>query len=322
MKVCLYYKPITKPWGGSNSFILSLKNYFIKQGVELTHDINGDYDILFLNSAYKAPGKFINYKEIIRVKERGYSSFFRQLLAKKKNRSVKILYRLDGLRRIYASMDSKMDRIQLNCVSFADQLVFQSDFALEMFRECGYKGNNFSIVYNGVNQDIFNMIDRVYWDNKSVLKIIACSWSSNPAKGHKIVAELSGCEGVEVSFIGAWAQGISSGNVRLLGGLSQNGIAEEFRKHHVFVFPSLNEACSNILLEALSAGLPVLYLDSGSNEEIAGNYGVKLRNSDLAKSLDEIKSGYSSLMDNIKRDINKFSIESAGRQYLEICKSM
>ena len=322
MKICFYYKPIQKPWGGANSFIANLRKFFIKNNVAVTYDINSDYDILFLNSAYRAPGKMVNVGNIQKIRQQGYSSLLRRILAGNKKRKVKIVYRLDGLRKVYANIESKMDGIQLKCIHYADKIVFQSEFALTMFRDCGFEGDNFSIVHNGVNQDLFNMNDSVCWDGKQKLKVIACSWSTHVAKGYKIIADFSDFDDVEVCFIGDWVKGISPKKVRILGKLSHAEIARKFKQFHVFLFPSLNEACSNTLLEALSSGLPVLYADSGSNREISEAYGVSIYTADLRDSLDKIKRDYRILRENIKKDIDKFSIEFSGRKYLSICRSI
>jgi glycosyltransferase involved in cell wall biosynthesis len=215
-----------------------------------------------------------------------------------------------------------MDKIQFDCLKLADRIVFQSNFALEMFRQFGYRDNNFSVIHNGVNQKLFNLEGRVYWNKKDKLKAVSCSWSANPAKGHKIIADFSELKDVEISFIGRWAKEIPVKNVRIIPALPQDKISQEFKKHHIFIFPSLNEACSNTLLEALSSGLPVIYVSSGSNEELAGNYGVCLQDNNLRESISKIKIRYGELIENIKKDRYKFSIEYIGRQYINICREL
>lgn len=322
MKICLYYKTKDKPWGGANFFILNLKKFFIKNNITITYDINSGYDILFLNSAYKAPGKLFKVEEISRIKNNGYTSFFRKIFAKNKERKVKILYRVNGLRKVYANIESKMDDIQLQTIKYTDHIVFQSKFSYNLFKDFGYNGNNFSIIHNGVDQNIFNINNKVFWDKERRLKLIACSWSDNPAKGHKIIADFSCFRDIEVQFVGNWNKNIPIKNVKIFKPVSQQILANFLKQADIFLFPSLNESCSNLLLEALSCGLPVLYVDSGSNEEIAGKYGIKIDLNNLRSSLETIKLNFFSLLENIIKDINKFSIDYAGRQYLEVCKEI
>ncbi|MBE0656185.1 MAG: glycosyltransferase family 4 protein [Bryobacteraceae bacterium] len=47
-------------------------------------------------------------------------------------------------------------------------------------------------------------------------------------------------------------------NVRLLGRKSRNELAEVYRQHDVFVFPSLSDGFGLVQLEAMAAGLPVI----------------------------------------------------------------
>ncbi|MBN2483471.1 MAG: glycosyltransferase [Candidatus Omnitrophica bacterium] len=320
MRICLYYRTIDKPWGGANSFIVNLRNFFMKNDVEITTDINSQYDVLFLNGAYKAPGKMFDLSSIRAIKRYGYASFIKRIFGQK--RKVKIVYRLDGLRKIYAGVNSKMDTIQLQCLPYADHIIFQSKFAHQIFSDAGYNGNNFSVIHNGVNTNMFNIAGRDFWDGKYPLKIVACSWSANPAKGHAIIARYADVEGVEVHYVGKWPQNISSGKVICHGPLPQREIAEIFKQSHVFLFPALQEACSNTLLEALACGLPVLYIDSGSNREIAGEYGIELREESFERSITYMREQYGLLRARIENENKKFSIGCVGEKYLEICQKL
>ncbi len=320
MKICIYYKTVDRPFGGANSFIANLRRYFLATDVSITDDINSDYDILMLNSATRAPGKLFRYKEIANVRRYGYSSLFS--LIRKKKRKIKIVYRLDGLRKIYAGIEHEMDDLQLKCFPLADHIVFQSEYSHEVFENIAFVGRNYSIIHNGVDQALFNMKQKSKWDGSSALKIMSCSWSRNPGKGHRMISEISRIGGVRVTFLGHWAEEVDRASVVLLGAQNHHRIAAEFKRAHIFLFPSLNEACSNTLIEALSCGLPVLYADSGGNGEIAEKYGVKLNEQDLPGNIEEIKSKYFQLLDGICEDIELFSIESVGRKYLEVCRAL
>ncbi len=322
MKVCLYYRTINKPWGGSNSFIANLKDFFLTQGVEVTFDANSHYDILLLNGAYKAPGKMLKIKEISSLRRLGYSSSWMKIFRGPNRRRLKIIYRLDGLRSIYAGKRSRMDDIQLACIDYADHIIFQSKFAHEIFRQQGYDRNNFTFIHNGADQKIFNMDGKIPWNGKDIFKLIACSWSLNPSKGHRMIAEFSLLKGVEVSFIGRWPEKVNRHRVKLHGIAGHKQIAGMFKQAHAFLFPCLHEACSNVLIEALSSGLPVLYVASGSNAEIVGNCGVCIDISDIKTSLDQIRENYGDLYACLEGKNRGFSIEHAGRRYLDICNSL
>jgi len=317
MKICLYYKTIDDITGGANSFIRNLELFLRSSGFDISHELDDDYDVLFLNGANKAPGKFFSYNNIYRLRRTGYSNPLKRVVSGRKKKTVKILYRLDGLRKVYANIENKMDEIQLKAIKLADHIIFQSKFSCDIFRQFGYGGNNFTIIHNGVDDKIFNMTGKNMWNGKDPLKVASCSWSNNIAKGHRIISELSLLDGVDVSFVGNWAKGVPLNCVNIKSPAHQSEIAKFFKESHIFIFPSLNESCSNVLLEALACGLPVLYEDSGSNKEIARDYGVKIDSGNLANALKEAKDGYLTFSENIKRDVYKFSIKHAGEKYIE-----
>lgn len=59
-----------------------------------------------------------------------------------------------------------------------------------------------------------------------------------------------------------------SRQVRFLGGIDQEQLAEEYEKHHLFVLPSQYEGFGMVYLEAMSHGLPVIGTSAGGAEAI------------------------------------------------------
>lgn len=66
------------------------------------------------------------------------------------------------------------------------------------------------------------------------------------------------------------ASGITD-RVNFLGSVPACEIAEIYRQAHVLVLPSIEEALSNVALEAMAAGLPVISTPTGAAELICGN---------------------------------------------------
>jgi len=173
----------------------------------------------------------------------------------------------------------------------------------------------FSIIHNGVDLNKFPFTQKTLQKNNSPIQLISCSWSPNPNKGHSLISNFSMIEGVKVTFIGNWPDSISKQKVNVLSVTTHEEIANYYSNSHIFLFPSSHEACSNTLIEALSSGLPTLYLDSGSNSEIASEYGVPIDLTDIRTSLKKITKFYSQFVERIKLNRQNFSIENSARQY-------
>ncbi len=322
MRICIYYKSSQRPWGGSNSFLMALRKFFSKvEDVEIVDNINGDYDILLINSAYRAPGMYFNYRHIKSVKKYGYTAWAFYLLSRFKRKNKILVHRLDGIRSRYAEVMTRMDDIQWKSLSIADYAIFQSRYSYELFRYHGFQRERFDIIYNGVDQDIFNMDNKVFWNKNERLRLVSSSWSPNPAKGHEIIARISELKYIDVVFVGRWAEGINPKCVKIIPPQTQSKLADIYKRSHIYLFPSQNESCPNSVLEALSCGLPVLYYDNAGTSEIANGYGISLTQN-LEDNINSISDKYEYFVERIRKNVSNFSIEYAGGNYLRVFKNL
>ncbi|MGR3175969.1 MAG: glycosyltransferase [Candidatus Scalindua sp.] len=320
LRTFINYRTTGRPWGGSNSFLCALKEYLKdSENIEIVSDKSGDLDLLLLNTAYIAPGKYVSLKQIRGYYEYGYSSFLQYVLKGLKKRQIQIVLRLDGLRRFYADMpEVKGDRIQLKLIKLAHAIIFQSDESLKQFqRVIGDVSTPYYIIHNGVSHRLFNMDGKKLWNKRDKLKIFATSWSTNPRKGFEVIAKLSRIDGVVVNFVGNWPKEIDPEKTQVKLPMPQNLLAEEYKKNDLFFFPSQNEACANVVYEALSCGLPVIYHPSGGTSEIASEYGVELTDN-IYSSVERISDNYDFYIEQIKHDHRMFSIDYAGAKYVEV----
>jgi glycosyltransferase involved in cell wall biosynthesis len=78
--------------------------------------------------------------------------------------------------------------------------------------------------------------------------------------------------------------------------LEHAGVMRAYGRHDAFLFPSLHDSSGNVVLEALSLGLPVVCLDAGGPAVLVDpSCGFKVRPGepeqvveDLARALDEL----------------------------------
>ena len=324
IKICIYYNITENPWGGGNSFLKAFKKYILSERADkfiVVDTIKDYYDILLVNGGHKDQGVYIDIKEISRAKN---GSFFKKLLGKT---SPKMLYRLDGARSNYTKTAvSAMDRLQYQALGLADFTIFQSQDCLTTFQQIGYQGTRHVIIHNGVDQGMFNTNGKSFWNKEGKLKIFSANWSSNIHKGYSVIADVSEHEEVESYFVGNWPENVDKKNVTTLPPMKQQALAEYYKSCDVFLHAAQNDPCPNVVLEALSCGLPVLYHNSGGTPEIASEYGMALPDTvdqhTIASTIDRLASEYNPLVAKIMRDHHRFSINRVADQYLSIIENL
>ena len=188
----------------------------------------------------------------------------------------RVVHRVDGPISVYRGRDDGTDRLiwETNA-ALASATVFQSRYSLERHAELGLSFREPHVIRNTVDPSIFHAEGRSPFAAGGKVRLIATSWSDNPAKGADTIRWLEerlDWSRFELTFVGRTP--VRFERLRLIPPVTPAELARILREHDVFVTASLHESCSNALLEALACGLPALYVDSGSNAELAGNAGL------------------------------------------------
>lgn len=81
--------------------------------------------------------------------------------------------------------------------------------------------------------------------------------------------------------------------VEFAGAIAHENVLAYYQRANIFVLPSLNEGMSNVMLEALAVGLPVVATDTGGTKELLTNnvngLVVKMKDSnDLAEKIEKL----------------------------------
>lgn len=322
MKIYIHYNLTENPYGGANSFLRALKSEILKhEDFRIVESVKEKPDVFIYNS-FLMGNKRININTIRNISRFGYPNYLLFSLERFKKRNVFLIHRVDGIVQLYGRMNKEEDDLQFKLNKFADHTIFQSRFCLESFKAFGYSGENHSVILNGVNQGVFNLRGKAYWDGRSRLRVLSCSWSKNLKKGFDTIAKTSELEFVESYFIGNWPEGVDAKRVKIMKPMRQGELSEEYRKCDIFLHPAQNDPCPNCVLEALSCGLPVLHDRSGGTPEIVnGKYGTEVK-SDLKLVFEEVRKRFYDWVDNIRRDLPMFSINRAAREYLETIREL
>ena len=100
------------------------------------------------------------------------------------------------------------------------------------------------------------------------------------------------------------------GSIRYLGYISDTDLPLLYAGARAFIYPSLYEGFGLPVLEAMAAGVPIVYSDAASIPEVAGNAGIMVNPQDtraLANSIAEILENESSRTKLIQAGLQRAS---------------
>lgn len=290
MKLYIDYKTTNEPYGGINSFF---KN-FIECSEEFPIILVNDYqqaDVILFGANSRGVKAKISLKEV-----EAYG-----------NSSAIVIHRLDGIRKGFDSFVKATE-------AYVDGYVFQSKKGLEDYN---FIKKPSVVIHNGVNQTkYFGKVTTRLSENK--LKCLFVSWSDSLDKGFKKFSEVAYSHRVECTFVGRWPKSVRSDFIRKLAPIGNDMLPRIYRDHDVLIFPSRLESCSNVVLEALSSGLPVVYYEGSGVEEIVGEkYGISVGEFYSHDFEPKLRAKYFNITQNINKNIKQFSMSNTIKKYLE-----
>ena len=323
----ILYNITAKPWGGVNSFFRNFNKFAeVDNRVIISNNLS-DADVILTVGHYSGPGEVMKKWQLKNI-SRGLSldSFLGRIIGRGKK---KLIFRLNGLRRIYAPEVSKADDPLIENLQLADSAVFQSTFSKNSFiNENIYFPEKHNIILNGANSNNFYPDESSELNSKR-LRIVSNSWSINQNKGFSFIAEFSKLDKVQVLHIGKWPEHIHLEKVKLLGVMDEKKIGRKLRKADFLLFPSKNEACSNVVVEALASGLPVLYHDSGGTPELCqkGRFGLPLPEDPrdlgiISGFLSDALDLHSFMRSQILESLESFTSQNCYERYIEHLQSL
>ena len=261
MKICIPFKP--SDVGGPSIFMQNFMEGLIKKGIEVTTDIDDEYELLFV---------------II-----SYDMFFNKKLQEKKKKGIKIVQRLNGLYTFATSnFFYPLHNFGMKYVhnKLADYIIFQSRYSKFLCdRYLGKPRCDWSVIYNSVNVQNFSPDGDHYHSNTEFTLISVCGFRRKVTLWPLIKAmeyikkEISD---IQLILIGAVNSNLrklipqNSSYIKYMGSIPNDNIPFYERGADAFVFP-IRSASPNVLLESIACGLPVACYDIGSNREIVGD---------------------------------------------------
>ena len=264
------YRFRPSPYGGSNQFLTALRDEVRRRGIRVSAGAVGPTTRACLVHSY-----------LVDVDE----------LKAALPRECRVVHRVDGPVSLYRGRDDGADRriAEIN-EGLAQATIFQSRWSLDAHRELGLDLREPIVIPNAVDPRIFYPPrEREQLAGRRV-RVIATSWSDNPRKGAGTfdwLARAADSSRYEFTFVGRSTEPLDG--VRIVPPVGSGELAKVLRRHDIYVAPSIDDPCSNALLEALACGLPALYARSGGHPELVGEAGIPFELRDeLPAALDEL----------------------------------
>lgn len=293
-----FHKP---PYGGGNQFLMALEKEFIKKGKDVgRNNVGKNTRVCLFNS---------------------YNFDFEKLESLKNKFNPRLVHRVDGPISTYRGKEVEIDRkIWGINHRLADATIFQSNYSLNKHRELGLDFKNARVITNASDPEIFNSKGRIAPpDGRRKIKLIATSWSDNPKKGGPTLAWLDGnldTNKYELTFVGR-TKAIFK-NAKVLEPVPSEKLAEILRENDIYIAPSVDDPCSNALIEALNCGLPAVFSNSGGHPELVKEAGEKFENtSDLLAAIDKVSANYI----QYQAKISVVTLQEVAEQYLKAFES-
>ena len=303
MRVYINRQPVKGPWGGGNKTVTKLAEGLLKRGHDVIFRLEEHIDVIFCfdprpNDYWEWYQHFYNYRE---------------------SRGGKIIQRAGDL-----GTHSKPELTDLvkQTVVHSDFIIFPSVWAKEFIN---YSKDNCEVV--------FNCPMKMFYENRNEntelgdkIKLVTHHWSKNPKKGfdyYKKLDEFIGeTDHYEFTYIGRKPDDLEFKNSTYIPAIEAAKLKEKLPEHDIYITASVEEAGANHVLEALAAGLPVIYhKDGGSIPNYCENYGIEYSSfEELIESLEAMKNEYG----NYKTKVLSYNkkMDDVVEQYIEIIEMM
>lgn len=291
MKIFISYKVKNEAWGGGNQFLKNLKDKFSKMQ-QICNDPK-DADIILFNS---------------------HHNLIKTLIYKIKYPYKKFVHRIDGPISSYrGEKEKKLDKlIYLFNSKISNGTIFLSKWSKEENIKKGYFVNNNQVIYNAPDSRIFKEKKYSIDTQNRKIKIIASSWSENLLKGFDIFKHLDenlNFNKYQMTFVGN--SKIQFKNIKMVKPVKSDLLYRYIESSDVFIFASKIESCSNLLMEAMATGIPILVVDGTSNNEIFNSNGYIFKDkTDVINKLEKLVDNYEQL--NLEK---RYYLEDAINKY-------
>lgn len=252
--ISIFHQFQPPPAGGGHQFLRTLSLEFVKQGFQVENNLLSPTTQACLFNSH---------------------NFDLERLQGLRREGCYMVHRVDGPIDVYRGWDGQTDkRIWHLNQTLAEVTIFQSEYSLHKHLELGLIFQSPQIIMNVADPSIFHPQGRLPFDHQRKIRLISSSWSANPRKGgpvYKWLEDHLDWNRFEYTFVGQASETFTQ--LRHIPPLPSQKLADQLRQHDIYITASQDDPCSNALIEALTCGLPAIYLRSGGHPEIVQSAG-------------------------------------------------
>ena len=186
----------------------------------------------------------------------------------------------------------------------ADIILANSEYVRDSLVESGIDSHKIRVRYLGVRSDFSNFNQDYYYDPKKPFRILFTG-TFGLRKGADLLIKLVRSlkfKGIsaEIHVAGEASEGMEllksspnlQGNFKFYGFMPQEELARLFRVADLYVFPSYVEGSAKSVMEAMSAGLPVVCTYETGSPIVNGQSGLLTSRGDVGELVEAVTRMY------------------------------
>jgi glycosyltransferase involved in cell wall biosynthesis len=295
--VAVFHEFHAPPYGGGNQFLLALVGEWRRRGLDVELNQVSRHTPACLYNSFN-----FDFRRLRRFAVDG----------------VRMVHRVDGPIAAYRGFDDGTDARIVEINALADATIVQSRYSLAKHEALGLELRNPVVIPNTVDPAIFHPPDSFGPLGDRPLRVVTSSWSENPRKGADVLRWLDANldpDVLHVTFAGQTREHFD--RIHVVPPLPSRELADVLRAHDVYLAPSIDDPCSNALLEGLACGLPAVYRRSGGHPELVGAAGVSFdRPEEAPAALARLREE----LDERRAAIHVTSLASVAERYLDVLR--
>ncbi len=197
------------------------------------------------------------------------------VIFRNKRSGCKSIIRVDGCYYNQAYSSSGMNRGIASSIRKSDGVIYQSKFSKRLCEKIlEVKASKYVIIPNGVSQKWISSVEPAKFSEENVFVAVA-KWRNSKRPRSIIKAFLeSDIPNSKLIMVGKYQKGFKHPRLSFVGKKSAKEVVSYIKGAKALVHICMIESCSNAVVEALSAGIPVVCNNIGGTPELVGSDGI------------------------------------------------